>query len=77
MRPPVIDSRPATAATRPIHNAPAEPARDEPTIATPVVSFIRTTWPTPLNPITYAGIWRLGGIVARVAGGGRVRLRPL
>jgi len=39
--------------------------------------LIRTKWPTLLNPITYAGMWRLGGIVARVAAGGRVRLRPL
>jgi triacylglycerol lipase len=39
--------------------------------------LIRTKWPTLLNPITYAGMWRLGGIVARVAAGGRVGLRPL
>jgi triacylglycerol lipase len=39
--------------------------------------LIRTRWPTLLNPITYAGMWRLGGIVARVAAGGRVGLRPL
>lgn len=37
----------------------------------------RTTWPTLFNPITYAGMWRLGGIVARVMLGGRVPLRPL
>jgi len=39
--------------------------------------LIRTKWPTLFNPITYAGMWRLGGIVARVAAGGRVGLRPL
>jgi len=39
--------------------------------------LVRTTWPTLFNPITYAGMWRLGGIVARVAAGGRVGLRPL
>ena len=39
--------------------------------------LIRTKWPTLLNPITYAGMWRLGGITARVAAGGRVGLRPL
>lgn len=38
---------------------------------------VRSTWPTLLNPITYAGMWRLGRIVARVARGGRVPLRPL
>jgi triacylglycerol lipase len=39
--------------------------------------LIRTKWPTLFNPITYAGMWRLGGIVARVAAGGRVGFRPL
>lgn len=39
--------------------------------------LVRTKWPTLFNPITYAGMWRLGGIVARVAAGGRVGLRPL
>ncbi len=39
--------------------------------------IIRTKWPTLLNPITYAGMWRLGGIVARVVTGGRVPFRPL
>jgi len=39
--------------------------------------LIRTKWPTLLNPITYAGMWRLGGITARVAAGGRVGVRPL
>ncbi|MCX2930163.1 lipase [Mycobacterium sp. CVI_P3] len=38
---------------------------------------VRTKWPTLLNPMTYAGMWRLGGIVARVVSGGRVPLRPL
>lgn len=38
---------------------------------------VRTRWPTLLNPITYAGMWRLGGIVARVMTGGRVPFRPL
>jgi len=37
----------------------------------------RTQWPTLLNPITYAGMWRLGGIAARVLAGGRVPLRAL
>ena len=27
--------------------------------------IIRTHWPTLLNPMTYAGMWRLGGIVTR------------
>ena len=39
--------------------------------------IIRTHWPTLLNPMTYAGMWRLGGIVARVMTGNRVRFRPL
>ena len=39
--------------------------------------IVRTTWPTLLNPITYAGMWRLSGIVARVMTGGRVPFRPL
>lgn len=39
--------------------------------------IVRTTWPTLLNPITYAGMWRLGGIVGRVMLGGRVPFRPL
>ena len=39
--------------------------------------IVRTQWPTLFNPITYAGMWRLGGIVARVVTGGRVPLRPL
>jgi triacylglycerol lipase len=39
--------------------------------------IVRTKWPTLLNPMTYAGMMRLGGIVARVVCGGRVPLRPL
>lgn len=39
--------------------------------------IVRTTWPTLFNPITYAGMWRLGGIVSRVMLGGRVPFRPL
>ena len=38
---------------------------------------IRTTWPTLFNPITYAGMWRLSGIVGRVMLGGRVPFQPL
>lgn len=38
---------------------------------------VRTTWPTLFNPITYAGMWRLGRIVARVVRGARVPFRPL
>jgi triacylglycerol lipase len=39
--------------------------------------LVRTKWPTLFNPITYAGMWRLGGIVTRVMLGGRVPFRPL
>ena len=39
--------------------------------------LIRTKWPTLFNPITYPGMWRLGGIVGRVVLGGRVPFRPL
>lgn len=39
--------------------------------------IVRTTWPTLFNPITYPGMWRLGGIVGRVMFGGRVPFRPL
>ncbi|AKK27597.1 lipase family protein [Mycobacterium sp. EPa45] len=39
--------------------------------------IVRTKWPTLLNPMTYAGMVRLGGIVARVVTGGRVPFRPL
>ena len=38
---------------------------------------IRTAWPTLFNPITYAGMWRLSGIVGRVMLGGRVPFQPL
>ena len=40
-------------------------------------NIVRSKWPTLLNPMTYAGMVRLGGIVARVVCGGRVPLRPL
>lgn len=39
--------------------------------------IVRTKWPTLFNPITYAGMWRLTGIVGRVMAGGRVPFRPL
>jgi len=39
--------------------------------------IVRTKWPTLFNPITYPGMWRLGGIVGRVMAGGRVPFRPL
>lgn len=39
--------------------------------------IVRTTWPTLFNPITYPGMWRLGGIVGRVLLGGRIPFRPL
>ncbi|MCV7179871.1 lipase family protein [Mycolicibacterium sphagni] len=39
--------------------------------------IVRTKWPTLLNPMTYAGMWRLGGIFARVVSGGRVPFKPL
>jgi triacylglycerol lipase len=39
--------------------------------------IVRTTWPTLFNPITYPGMWRLGGIAGRVVLGGRVPFRPL
>lgn len=38
---------------------------------------VRTAWPTLFNPITYAGMWRLSGIVGRVMLGGRVPFQPL
>lgn len=40
-------------------------------------NLIRTKWPTLFNPVTYAGMLRLGGIAARVVTGGRVGFRPL
>lgn len=39
--------------------------------------IIRTTWPTLFNPLTYLGMWRLGGIVARVVTGRDLPKRPL
>jgi hypothetical protein len=39
--------------------------------------LIRTTWPTAFNPITYAGMLRLGVIAAKVLTGRRIRRRPL
>ena len=39
--------------------------------------LVRTTWPTMFNPVTYRGMWRLSGIVAKVFTGREVRRRPL
>lgn len=39
--------------------------------------LIRTVWPTMFNPMTYAGMMRLGVIAARVLTGRRFRRRPL
>ena len=39
--------------------------------------LIRTVWPTMFNPITYAGMVRLGIIAARVITGRKIRRRPL
>ena len=39
--------------------------------------IIRTKWPTMLNPMTYAGMARLGRIAARVVTGRTVERRPL
>jgi hypothetical protein len=39
--------------------------------------MVRTTWPTLLNPSTYAGMARLGVIAAKVLTGRMVRRRPL
>ncbi|GLE51474.1 hypothetical protein ATCCBAA256_10590 [Mycobacterium montefiorense] len=39
--------------------------------------LIRTTWPTAFNPITYAGMLRLGVIAAKVITGRKIRRRPL
>lgn len=38
---------------------------------------LRTTWPTLLNPMTYAGMWRLGKVSARVLTGQLTRRLPL
>ncbi len=39
--------------------------------------LIRTAWPTAFNPITYAGMLRLGVIAAKVITGRKIRRRPL
>jgi hypothetical protein len=39
--------------------------------------LIRTAWPTAFNPITYAGMIRLGVIAAKVLTGRKIRRRPL
>jgi Secretory lipase len=39
--------------------------------------LIRTVWPTAFNPITYAGMLRLGVIAAKVVTGRKIRRRPL
>jgi len=39
--------------------------------------LIRTAWPTAFNPITYAGMIRLGIIAAKVLTGRKIRRRPL
>jgi alpha-beta hydrolase superfamily lysophospholipase len=39
--------------------------------------LIRTAWPTMFNPITYAGMLRLGVIAAKVITGRKIRRRPL
>ncbi|HEY1440776.1 MAG TPA: lipase family protein, partial [Mycobacterium sp.] len=39
--------------------------------------LIRTVWPTAFNPMTYAGMARLGKIAAKVITGRKVRHRPL
>jgi hypothetical protein len=39
--------------------------------------LIRTAWPTMFNPITYAGMVRLGVIAAKVITGRKIRRRPL
>ena len=38
---------------------------------------MRTTWPTMLNPMTYAGMVRLGGIVAGSSPADGFPFRPL
>ena len=37
----------------------------------------RTKWPTLLNPMTYRGMWRLGGVATRVATGRLLNRLPL
>jgi Secretory lipase len=39
--------------------------------------LIRTAWPTAFNPMTYAGMARLGVIAAKVITGRKIRRRPL
>jgi Secretory lipase len=39
--------------------------------------LIRTAWPTMFNPITYAGMVRLGIVAAKVLTGRKIRRRPL
>lgn len=39
--------------------------------------LIRTVWPTMFNPMTYAGMVRLGIIAAKVVTGRKIRRRPL
>jgi triacylglycerol lipase len=39
--------------------------------------MVRTKWPTLLNPLTYAGMWRLGTVTARVITGKVLHRRPL
>jgi hypothetical protein len=40
-------------------------------------NLTRTTWPTAFNPMTYAGMARLGKIAAKVVTGRKIRRRPL
>ena len=40
-------------------------------------NMVRTVWPTLLNPITYAGMARLGAVLVRLVGGQMVRRNPL
>ncbi|WP_216639142.1 lipase family protein, partial [Mycobacterium asiaticum] len=39
--------------------------------------LIRTKWPTMFNPVTYAGMARLGIIAAKVITGRKIHRRPL
>jgi acetyl esterase/lipase len=39
--------------------------------------LIRTVWPTMFNPMTYAGMLRLGVVAAKVLTGRKIRRRPL
>jgi triacylglycerol lipase len=40
-------------------------------------NYVRTKWPTLLNPMTYQGMWRLGKVAARVVSGRVLNRRPL